>query len=250
MSIYKQRAIQEVEKFSNSTKYDYDLSTIESRTKKMTIICPVHGKFRQEVRRHLAGQHCPRCAANTANSSRVKTTTQFVTEAGHVHKGLYTYNNVVYKSAHKKVVITCNLHGDFLQAPFKHLQGQGCRHCTKAYHNLEWFSENIDKAYLPGMVYLVKMTSDDEVFYKVGVSESSVERRFSNHFEYKVEVLEVIHTTRIKAYLIEQHIHKTVKESKYRPTKRFVGYTECYNQPIDIKDNKWTIINYNETKLY
>ena len=44
---------------------------------------------------------------------------------------LYEYNKVVYDNVKKKVIITCKIHGDFLQTPDNHLQGQGCKDCSK-----------------------------------------------------------------------------------------------------------------------
>lgn len=50
------------------------------------------------------------------------------------HKGsegkwLYSYENVDYVNANKKVIITCLVHGDFLQSPKSHLSGSGCPDC-------------------------------------------------------------------------------------------------------------------------
>jgi len=251
MSIYKQRAIDEVVAYSATSPYTYDLNTIVNRTSKMKIICKLHGEYLQEVRKHLNGQQCPRCAAIESNSVRKKSTEDFIVEAVAVHDNLYSYENTTYVDAHTKLHITCSLHGDFLQAPFKHLQGQGCRHCTKAYHNLEWFSSNLDKAYLEGSLYLVRLYNDTEEFYKVGVSESSIARRFSNLTTYNVEVLDVVTTTRIASYILEQFIHKTTdKTLKYKPQIKFVGHTECYTQPINIRNMEWNNIDHNTVRLH
>jgi Zn finger protein HypA/HybF involved in hydrogenase expression len=58
------------------------------------------------------------------------TTDEFVEKARAVHGSLYSYAKTTYQGAHKKVVITCNLHGDFEQAPDSHIrQRSGCPDC-------------------------------------------------------------------------------------------------------------------------
>ena len=58
-----------------------------------------------------------------------KTTEEFIREAKTIHGDKYNYSNVVYKSTHDKIVITCRLHGDFKQSPANHLRSQGCDKC-------------------------------------------------------------------------------------------------------------------------
>lgn len=58
-----------------------------------------------------------------------KTTEQFVKEASAVHKEKYDYSKTSYKTAVKKVTITCPIHGDFEQRANSHLNGNGCKKC-------------------------------------------------------------------------------------------------------------------------
>lgn len=60
---------------------------------------------------------------------KFRNTQEFIDAASRVHGGIYTYNRSEYTSMREKVVITCPEHGDFLQPPYQHLQGQGCRKC-------------------------------------------------------------------------------------------------------------------------
>ena len=234
--------IKEVKVFSISSPhlYSYILSSIISKTDKMQIFCKNHGIFSQEVRKHLQGQICPKCAKCASGKKQAKTTEEFVNEAKSIHRHLYTYDKVNYSNAHNKVKITCKKHGDFLQSPFKHLQGQGCRFCTKAFHNLNWFSDNLDKAYLLGIVYLVKFTSATEVFYKIGITESSIASRFSGkmYSKYNIETIDTLIDTRVNCYQIEQMIHKNNIQLRHYPYIKFVGHSECYKEIINIKDLK------------
>ena len=60
-----------------------------------------------------------------------KTTNQFISESINIHKNKFNYDKTIYETALKKVIITCKIHGDFLQTPNKHLYGQGCPNCRK-----------------------------------------------------------------------------------------------------------------------
>lgn len=57
------------------------------------------------------------------------TTEGFIKKAETIHGKLYTYTKVQYIKSHSKVIITCGIHGEFLQRPNDHLQGYGCPHC-------------------------------------------------------------------------------------------------------------------------
>ena len=46
-----------------------------------------------------------------------------------IHSGRYTYENAVFINTRTPFLITCEEHGDFLQQPRAHKQGQGCRKC-------------------------------------------------------------------------------------------------------------------------
>lgn len=58
------------------------------------------------------------------------TTEDFIKKAFSVHGDKYTYDKCVYVRARDKVIITCGVHGDFLQTPNGHLSGKGCSTCV------------------------------------------------------------------------------------------------------------------------
>lgn len=57
------------------------------------------------------------------------TTEEFIKKAVEIHGDKYDYSNVHYVNAKTKVKIICTIHGEFLQEPSNHLQGQGCKAC-------------------------------------------------------------------------------------------------------------------------
>lgn len=57
------------------------------------------------------------------------TTELFIENAQRIHKNKYDYSKTKYLKAREKVIITCPKHGDFLQTPNSHLNGNGCPRC-------------------------------------------------------------------------------------------------------------------------
>lgn len=105
-------------------RYDYSLSDYGGYRSKLSIICKEHGEFHQYPDYHLTGCGCPVCG----NSSR-KNSNEFITNAKLIHGYKYNYSKVEYINNKQKVVIGCELHGEFLQSPNTHLSGCGCPIC-------------------------------------------------------------------------------------------------------------------------
>ncbi len=106
-------------------KYNYSKVDYKKAIEKVVIICKKHGEFEQSPNNHLKGKGCPICAGkNVSNES-------FIKNAMKIHGERYNYSKVEYKKAIEKVIITCYLHGDFLQTPNDHLSGNGCLQCGR-----------------------------------------------------------------------------------------------------------------------
>ena len=108
-------------------KYDYSKVEYYGITKPVTIICPIHGEFKQEPRYHLQGQGCKKCYGNCRC-----TTEEFIEKARIVHGSKYDYSKVEYVNNRTKVCIICPEHGEFWQTPDSHInQRQGCPICRR-----------------------------------------------------------------------------------------------------------------------
>jgi len=57
------------------------------------------------------------------------TTEEFVLLANNIHNFMYEYTRSIYTGSKQKLIITCKLHGDFLQRPEVHLNKSGCPKC-------------------------------------------------------------------------------------------------------------------------
>lgn len=111
-------------------KYNYEFSIYLGRKSKLKIVCPDHGEFEQTPDKHLSGQSgCKGCKSINLGDSKRSNNKDFIENSIHIHGDTYNYSKVDYVRALDKVTIGCSIHGDFEQAPSKHLSGQGCPNC-------------------------------------------------------------------------------------------------------------------------
>lgn len=120
--------IQNAEKI-HKKKYDYSKSEYINNREKISIICPIHGKFEQTPDAHLHGQGCPKCGIEKNINGRRKTKEWFIEKARKVHGDRYDYSKVEYINNHTKVCIICPEHGEFWQRPMDHFNGLACSIC-------------------------------------------------------------------------------------------------------------------------
>lgn len=87
------------------------------------------------------GEDCNCESCNPSEKNKTKTEI-FIEKAKKVHgENRYDYSKVDYVNAVTKITITCSIHGEFLQNPYSHLNGQGCPKC-----GLEKLSEKFRKS--------------------------------------------------------------------------------------------------------
>ena len=113
-------------KVIHGDRYDYsEVRYIKSQIK-VKIKCNKCGRyFWQTPNAHLRGENCPICGNYYMDLE------MFKERAAKIHNNKYIYEKTVYLSANKKVIITCPVHGDFLQTPRSHTSGAGCPVCGK-----------------------------------------------------------------------------------------------------------------------
>lgn len=114
-------------------RYDYSKVVYRDSKTKVTIICNEHGEFEQLPSNHLKPCHCPKCSGVFRYN-----TESFIEKAKQVHGDKFSYENSIYKSAHKPLLITCSLHGDWSQSPTSHFSGAGCPACNFERARLEY----------------------------------------------------------------------------------------------------------------
>lgn len=127
-------------KIVHGDKYNYSKVEYVGTDIPIIIICPEHGEFKQSPYCHLKGNNCPKCVGGIKITQE-----QFIKKAKAIHDDKYDYSKVNYISTHKKVIIICKEHGEFLQAPADHQQTKGCPKCSGTYMDTEYFKEKAIK---------------------------------------------------------------------------------------------------------
>ena len=115
--------------------YAEPLGGFKNMRQKLTIVCPEHGEFYQQVQAHLKGQSCPKCSKLRASRKISLSWPDFLERAATAHpeRG-YIYEEPVggKQGGKHKLRITCPVHGLFLQTPETHLAGKyGCPQCAR-----------------------------------------------------------------------------------------------------------------------
>ena len=73
---------------------------------------------------------------------------EFIRRSKEIHGEKFDYSKTDFKNTTERVIITCPIHGDFLQLPSVHLKGGGCRKCYGHYKlTTEEFIEKAKELY-------------------------------------------------------------------------------------------------------
>ena len=114
----------------HGNKYNYSKVDYKSTKTNVLIVCSIHGDFNQMPQQHLRGQGCIKCGTEQTAAKKRHTIEAFIEKANIVHNYKFTYDKVVYKNNYTPIIITCPIHGDFIQSPDGHLGGNGCKLCA------------------------------------------------------------------------------------------------------------------------
>lgn len=100
----------------------------------------------------------------------------------------------------------------------------------------------------PCCVYIVKLTRNDESFYKIGLSVKSPLERLAD-IPYEVRVVRAIFTNQCRSTYIERILHKIHDDNglSHIPNIGFVGVSECFSDIL--LDEIDEIINNEDASL-
>ncbi len=210
----------------HNNKYVY-LSPYVSYEKKITILCPTHGIFKQTPHGHLSGQGCFECGKKLRTGVDALPQELIIERFLEVHGNRYDYSKVKYKNRTTDVTIICRLHGEFEQRPSNHLIGHGCNSCTE-------YGFIPTK---PAVLYYLKI--EGGIAYKIGVTNHDVQTRFINKDLEKIEIIKTwVFDVGMDAYKKEQEILKQFKYAKYKGDDLLTsGNTELFNRDVLLLDN-------------
>ncbi|PZM04657.1 hypothetical protein DOL92_04560 [Acinetobacter nosocomialis] len=233
--------------------YNYSRVEYIGIDKPVEIICPSHGVFSQTPYQHRLGSGCVKCSTLKTTIKSIKTFSDFVNHAQKVHGNIYKYDESSYVSSNKKVKIFCEDHGWFHQKAAGHTNGLKCPKCAdlcrNAYARQKYIRACKDTDGLSNL-YIIKMHSESEVFFKVGITKHNPKVRFR-----KVKCYSIKHEIMYRGeagfiYDLEHKLHKLLRDFKYRPLKSFEGQSECFSEiPKQITDFVEGLFRTNQLQL-
>lgn len=116
----------------HNNKFDYSKCDYVNAKNNISIICPIHGEFRQKPSSHLSSKHgCPKCANECGSVILSHDINYFTSLSKKMHNNRYDYSISEYNGIKNNIVIICPIHGKFEQRAENHLNGIGCKECSK-----------------------------------------------------------------------------------------------------------------------
>lgn len=212
-------------------KYDYSKMEYNGGDKEITIICPIHGEFQKKPKHHMAGTGCTECELERRSASLRLPMETCIARLDEKYNGFYDYSKLEYTNVHQYVTVTCPIHGDFDVYLDHHLnRGDKCSKCSnreKSVYNETIFDRNPKLASLPGVFYVIKLSGNDEEFFKVGITKNKVSTRYhqSGTSGYKRTTIVEHSMPLYDAFHLEQFCKRNLNQ--YVPKIKFDGYTEC-----------------------
>lgn len=223
-----------VEKFTavHGGFYDYSEVVYTKMSEKVKVICPKHGPFYPVASNHAAGKGCKQCSKLNNPAYANKPITKVISDFMEVHGSKYTYIGVLdYVNSHTPIRMLCNLTGqDFYQTPSNHLSGKGCSCCS---------GSGFDTT-RPAILYYLSI--DNGKAYKIGITNRTVQERYSSSELSRIKVLSITHyEVGLNALDEETSIKNKFKTDKYKREPLLLsGNTELFSTDILNKEgNQW-----------
>ena len=119
----------EIANVVHNNYYDYSKVEYVNAHICVTIICPIHGEFKQSPNGHKQGRGCSKCGHKQRADASKSDQKTFIKESNDFHNNKYDYSRVEYVDCHTLVTIVCPDHGEFKQSPSNHKGGNGCPKC-------------------------------------------------------------------------------------------------------------------------
>lgn len=219
----------EIFKDVHGDRYDYSKSYPKTTKGEIDIICKKHGVFSQIVSNHIKGSGCIKCSHDDFALKQIKPLNKHIEDFRKVHGNKYDYSKTNIELSRKKCIVVCPEHGEFQITPKNHMAGYGCPSCS----NNGGF-----KSSKSGILYVLKVLMlDGTISYKVGITNRSVKRRYSNNERESIldfneywfwSGLDALNTEK----LVKRKFSKNLCDKYNYPLKH--GFSECFDLDFDL----------------
>jgi hypothetical protein len=193
--------------------------------------CIEHGFFNSKYTNILGGSGCPKCAGQ--GLARSEWIARFRAQHGEKFDYSLLPDNV---TARGKIDIICPLHGIFSQRAHAHHAGNGCLKCRQTNKQIgaggwgrtRWQRVAKDRVC---KLYCVRFELGGEVFFKVGITSESLERRFGRIPSYSIAPVFIHESSNPdEIWDLEHLVKRRFKHLRYLPALPFGGARECYSE--------------------
>ncbi|WP_227430425.1 DUF723 domain-containing protein [Psychrobacter sp. I-STPA6b] len=215
---------------THGKKFNYSKTCYKNSRNQIIVTCLKHGDFKVLPYAHKSSKNggCLKC-----NPNKRLTQKDFIEAARVKHNNFYDYKEVVnFKNVRAKIPITCPMHGSFTQIADQHLRGRGCPECAKELAHGFTRTGYIDKCKKTSKgksrLYVIKCSGNNEEFFKVGITSTSLKRRFNSVIPYDYKEIFLIEEEAGFIWDLEIQIHRLMKKYAYKPLLPFGGDTECF----------------------
>lgn len=125
LSKYTREEIIEKFRATHGDKYDYSKVEYTGYGNPVTIICPIHGEFKQAPFAHINGDRCKECYYDTQRLDK----DYVLQRMNETHDYKFDYSKAEWKSTADKIIVICPIHGEFITNVYRHILGDGCKEC-------------------------------------------------------------------------------------------------------------------------
>jgi len=216
-------------KEKHGDKYNYSKMNFQGPLKVITIICPIHGEFKQTAKAHKY-YGCKKCANSTVACKNKLLPEEVKNKCIKTHKDKYDYTKTDFTLNVKdpSAVITCKKHGDFTQRLQEHYGGKGCIQCGievgRSWSRTAYKNKRTS-------LYYIKINSE---YYKIGITRQTIKKRYCME-HVKIDIIkEFIYEDGSEAFDIENKILKELSAYRAKNLKvlKHGGNTEIFTSDV------------------
>ena len=214
LSLTTEEFIKRAKKVHNNI-YSYDKAVYINDNIPVIVTCTEHGDFDQLPSVHVRNKGgCKICSSITNGKNKRVGKEEFIKRSLETHETVYGYDNIPeHVTSHDRVHIICPTHGEFTQISQVHYTGANCPICVRENQaNIAIYSDK------PTFLYYVRITYDDQILYKIGITIRGVVKRFYSELR-KGYVIDILHqelfNTGFDAFYKEQLILNSLRSFRY-----------------------------------
>lgn len=148
------------------------------------------------------------------------------------------YSFFEYKYAKSSCKFRCKIHDLMYEQRLDHHINnvQGCPSCKELKATGVYTKTNIEERYSSkeGFLYVVRLFSNEESFFKVGITRRSIKDRIKEFKGngYNTDVIHLEKGLLIDVFEKEEMFLRLFEDYKHQPLNKFGGHTECFSENI------------------